>query len=130
MIDGTDFSQAMLDVAAKKPGVYRHLTLGDLNNPIPAQPGDYGQIAAVGVFSPGHAPPEMIPTVMDLLEPGGLFVFSLNDHALEDPGYDAAIEDLAARPAGERGVEVLFREYGEHLPKADLKAAVCVLRRR
>jgi predicted TPR repeat methyltransferase len=123
-IDGSDFSQAMLDAAASKQRIYRELLIGDLMNPIPAKRGEYANIAAVGVFSPGHAPALMIETVISRLEPGGCFVFSLNDHALADPSYDATIDELLARGVA----EMASREYGDHLPKQSLNADICVLR--
>ncbi len=124
-IDGTDFSDAMLAHARTKPGVYRRLTRGDLTRPIPAEPGDYANMAAVGVFSPSHAPAAMLGTAVGLLPPGGCFVFSLNDHALEDASYRQTIDRLAT----EGTVHPVFDDYGDHLPGIDLKAAVIVLRR-
>lgn len=124
-IDGSDFSAEMLAYARTKQGVYRTLILGDLNNPLPGAPGEYANIAAVGVFSPGHAPPEMIDEVMSKLPAGGCFVFSLNDHALEIPGYQRHMDELV--DSGK--AEVAFREYGDHLPKREIKAEVVVLRR-
>ena len=125
VIDGSDFSSQMLAAAKSRDGVYRSLTMGDLNNPIPAQPGEYQNIAAVGVFSPGHAPAAMMSDVMHRLPGGGCFVFSLNDHALEDPSYNAAIEALVNGGVA----EVASREYGDHLPGRGLQADICVLRR-
>jgi predicted TPR repeat methyltransferase len=124
-IDGTDFSVEMLTVAAGK-GVYRELFQGDLNTPIPASPGDYGNAAAVGVFSPTHAPAAMIDDVVALLPTGGCFGFSLNDHALAEPDYEKRIGDLVEAGA----VEVLSDAYGDHLPRIGLKAKIYVLRRR
>ncbi|MDH3453013.1 MAG: methyltransferase domain-containing protein, partial [Gammaproteobacteria bacterium] len=46
-LDGTDFSEEMLTLARAKPGLYRNLILGDLNNPLPGAPGDYANVAAV-----------------------------------------------------------------------------------
>ncbi len=124
-IDGSDFSEEMLSLARAKSGLYRDLILGDLNNPLPGAAGDYAHIAAVGVFSPGHAPASMIGEVLALLPPGGCFVFSLNDHALEDPAYDAHIDALV-----DSGIaELAFREYGGHLTVRGIKADVCVLRK-
>jgi predicted TPR repeat methyltransferase len=124
-IDGTDFSREMLERARGKANLYRKLMLGDLNNPIPAKAGEYAQAAAVGVFSPSHAPAEMIETVLDLLPPGGCFVFSLNDHALAEPSYRQTIDRLAR----EGKAELVFDEYGDHLPKTGIKSSVCVLRK-
>lgn len=125
VIDGTDFSEEMLEVARSKD-IYRKLVKGDLNAPIPAEPGDYANIAAVGVFSPGHAPPEMIDQVVALLPPGGCFGFSLNDHALEEGDYVSRIEALV----GKGKIEVASDAYGDHLPGIGLKARIYVLRKR
>jgi len=124
-LDGTDFSQEMLTYAQGKQGLYRSLKLGNLDNPLPAEPGVYGAAAAVGVFSPGHATAEMIGKVMDLLTAGGCFVFSLNDNALKDPSYETEIAGLQSQGLAEEA----FREYGDHLPKIGMKCIVCVLRR-
>ena len=125
-VDGTDFSAEMLAYARAKPALYRRLTLGDLTRPIPAEAGEYANMAAVGVFSPGHAPAAMLDDVLGLLEPGSCFVFSLNDHALADPSFLARIEANV-----EAGLaEVAFEQYGEHLPGRGLRASVYVLRRR
>lgn len=123
-IDGSDFSEEMLAAAATK-GLYRKLSQGDLNRPIPAEAGEYANIAAVGVFSPGHAPPEMTDAVVAVLPKGGCFGFSLNDHALKNPGYLQRIEALAQ--AGT--VEIVSDEYGDHLPGIGLKSRIMVLRR-
>ncbi len=124
-VDGTDFSVDMLDHARGKTGVYRDLTLGDLAHPLPATPGQYANMAAVGVFSPGHAPPQTMEMVIHRLPVGGCFVFSLNDHTMEDPSYVAKVDELVA--TGE--VAIASMAYGPHLPGRDLKAMVYVLRR-
>ena len=125
VIDGSDFSPEML-AAAEAKGIYRKLTKGDLNAPIPAKPGDYANATAIGVFSPGHAPPEMIEAVVALLPKGGCFGFSLNDHALAEEAYEQRIGEL--KDSGK--VEVAFDEYGDHLPGIGLKARIYVLRKR
>lgn len=123
-IDGNDFSPEMLEIARRK-GIYRELAVSDLERPIHAEPGQYAHMAAVGVFSPGHAPAEMIEQVIALLPVGGGFVFSLNDHALEDPSYRATIDRLVR----EGTVEVTSDTYGTHVPGQGLKSAVVCLRK-
>lgn len=123
-IDGSDFSPEMLEKARAKR-VYRALIPADLNDPLPFAPGRYANAAAVGVFSPAHAPPETIDAVMRLLPPGGCFVFSLNDHTMADPGYAARIDHWTGSGAASEA----HRSYGAHLPKRGIKATVCVLRR-
>ena len=87
--------------------------------------GDYDAISAVGVIGPGHAPPEFIDQVLSVLAPGGLFVFSINEAAMQDPVYDTHIDaHLAGKTA-----HLLFREFGDHLPGHDLKSTVFVLQK-
>ncbi len=124
-LDGCDFSSEMLAHAREK-GVYRQIFNTNLENPFPFEQGTYTHITAVGVLNPGHAPAETLDEILNLLEPGGLFVFSLNDHALEDKTYEARINEHVDCASA----ELLFREYGEHLPKIDLKSSVYVLRKR
>ena len=123
-IDGTDFSDEMLAQAETK-GIYRTLLKADLTNPLPFEPGAYTQISAVGVLNPGHAPASTLDDILAKLPSGGLFVFSLNDHALEDNTYEGRLsEHLDCGNA-----QLLHRSYGEHLPKIDLKSNVYVLRK-
>jgi len=124
LIDGCDFSAEMLAVAREK-GIYRALFNTDLENPFPFQTGTYANISAVGVLNPGHAPAEALDQVLELLLAGGCFVFSLNDHALQDHSYEARINEHV--DAG--NARLLFREYGTHLPEIDLKSNVYVLQK-
>ncbi len=124
-LDGTDFSREMLAIAKGK-SIYRSIVESDADRPVPAAKGDYQNFTAVGVFSPGHAPPDLIATVVELLPAGGCFGFTLNDHALEEPAYLATIERLV----GAGTIAVAFEERGDHLPRIGLQAVVYVLRRR
>ncbi|MEM1315762.1 MAG: methyltransferase domain-containing protein [Pseudomonadota bacterium] len=123
-LDGSDFSPEML-AAAERKGVYRRLIRGDLNEPLPGEEGEYAHIAAVGVFSPGHGPASLIHEVMRLLPAGGCFVFTLNDHAMEDPSYEGAVREVV-----DGGwAQVLSKDYGEHLPKIEMGSTVYLLNR-
>lgn len=123
-IDGCDFSAEMLALAGSK-NIYRSIINTDLENPFPFTPGAYTNIVACGVLNPGHAPASTLDQVMELLEPGGIFAFSLNDHALADSTYEARINDNVDSGAA----TLLFREYGEHLPKIDLQSIVYLLQK-
>jgi len=123
-VDGCDFSAEMLEVAKGK-GVYDQAFNTDLENPFPFEAGAYAHLSAMGVLNPGHAPASTLDEVLSLLTPGGLFVFSLNDHALEDNSYEARLnEHLDSGNA-----RLLFKEYGEHIPKIDLRSNVYVLQK-
>lgn len=123
-IDGLDLSAEML-AEAKTRGVYRTLTQVTLDKPFPVASGAYATIAAIGLFSPSHAPAETINTVLYALPRGGYFVFSLNDHALADPSYEMHVREWTDVAAA----RVLYREHGAHLPKIGLEATVYVLQK-
>ena len=123
LIDGTDFSPEMLEIASKK-GIYRNLIRGDLRE----LPGniEYKVVMAAGVLNPAHAPASVMDDILGIMEPDGIFVFSLNDNAIADGSYEGRLHELI--DAG--GVDLLAREYGEHLPGQDLKAWVLTLRKK
>ncbi len=122
VIDGMDPSPEMLDMARRK-GVYRNLTLIGIDDPAPVPADRYPVITAVGAIGTGAAPPATIDTLLRALPPGGLLGFSLNDHALADPVYKAALTSwLEAGKA-----RVAFEEYGPHLPRRNLNSTVYII---
>lgn len=121
-IDGWDPSAEMLR-RAEALHVYRVLRHIDPTKPLDAPAGVYKAVNAAGVMHPGLAPPKAIDQILGFLASGGLFCFSLNDHAIEDGAHLAHVEAII-----ERGAATLrFKEYGEHLPKRDLKSWVYVI---
>jgi predicted TPR repeat methyltransferase len=124
-VDGCDLSPEMLRKAAKHVGLYRKLRETDLSEPFPFTPGTYAHIAAMGVIATGHAPPETIDEILSALPSGGLFVFSLNDHTLEDPAFEARIAENT--DTGE--AVLLFKEHGPHLPGYGLESSVYILQK-
>ena len=127
-VDGVDFSEGML-ARARELGCYRDLWRADLNLPlfdqIPEPETPYAHAMAAGVLNPGHAPASAILGVMEILPSGGYFVFSLNDHALEERSYEARINDVV-----DGGwARIAFKEYGDHLPGTGLQAMVYALER-
>ena len=123
-IDGTDLSAEMIAVAETKQ-LYRQLWVSEADTSLAFATGTYAAITAVGVFTPGHAPGRVMAQIMDRLAPGGLFVFSFNDHSMADPDLTEALADLIAQPF----VALRHDEYGDHLPGIDLKAKIYVLER-
>jgi predicted TPR repeat methyltransferase len=123
-LDGVDLSADMLEKAAAK-GIYRRLDRIEPGAEPLHRPGDYAAIAAVGVIGAGAAPVAVFDQIMDSLAPGGLMVFSFNDHALEDPANEAAV---AAWTDSDRACE-RFREYGDHLPGIGIGSTVYVVER-
>lgn len=123
-LHGSDFSPEMLALAEQKD-LYRKLHLADLNDPFEFVKTPFPTIAAIGVLAPGHAGPEIIQHVMDLLPVDGLFGFSMNDHTLKDPGYESEM----ARMIKEKKIRIRWQDYGDHLPKIDLHSMIMVLER-
>ncbi|QFT92956.1 Methyltransferase domain protein [Roseovarius sp. THAF9] len=121
-IDGMDPSQEMLDGARRK-AVYRTLTPIDLSDPDPIPAGAYEAITCIGVIGTGAAPASTLDLVMHVLPKGGLLGFSLNDHALADPQYEGALNSWLDRGAA----NVLFREYGPHLPGQNINSTVYII---
>ncbi len=111
-VDGLDFSAEML-AEARKTGAYRTLIEGDVLEPATPPEGAYAHAVAAGVFSPGHAPPEGVDAALALIETGGLFVFSLNQHALDDPAYLGRISNLVDCGAA----ELLFKIHNAFAPQ-------------
>ncbi|MEM1350834.1 MAG: methyltransferase domain-containing protein [Pseudomonadota bacterium] len=123
-IDGVDLSADMLAQAQGKK-VYRSLVQIEADAPLAHAPGDYAAIAAIGVIGAGAAPISVFHTLMNGLAPGNKLVFSFNDHALEDPANEAAVNEWLDCGAA----QLLFKENGEHLPGLGLRSNVYVLER-
>ena len=87
--------------------------------------GMFHVIVAVGVISVGAALPSTLDFIFHLLTPKGLFLFSFNDHALADPSFEGKVNEYVY--SSHTGL--LFKEYGDHIPGADLKSNVYVLKK-
>ncbi|MDR9393736.1 MAG: methyltransferase domain-containing protein [Roseovarius sp.] len=125
VIDGSDISDGML-AKARERGVYRDLYLAAPDSLLDTGGRTYGAITAVGAIGAGAAPAENIDVAISALEPGGVFVVSLNEHTLEDPQFEGRLTEAIA--AGK--IEKLAAEDGPHLPEIGLRARVWVVRRR
>jgi len=121
-IDGVDVSADML-AQAKAKTVYRSLNQIEPGGDLGHKPGDYAAVAAIGVIGAGAAPISVFDSLMHGLAKGGMFVFSFNDHALEEPQYEARVMEWTDCGAA----RLLFAEHGDHIPGIGLKAKVYVL---
>ena len=121
-VDGLDLSAEMVKLAGQK-GVYTELIKDDLNTLI-ERGYKYDAIIAAGVISPGHAPPISVDLALSLLKQRGILVFSLNDHALGNKSFIEQIETILANAS----IDILEKEYGDHIIKLKLKAQVYALR--
>ena len=123
-IDGLDVSQEMVTLAEKK-SIYKTLTVFDPSTKIPVHADQYKIITAIGVIGAGAAPLEVFDNLFSLLPPSGLFAFSFNDHTLSDPNYEEKVNQCLS--SGQ--AIILHKSYGNHLPKANLKSNIYILKK-
>jgi predicted TPR repeat methyltransferase len=120
VVDGFDYSEQMLEQAAAREDGYRRTGTIDVNQPLDAHAGQYAHAIAAGVISPGHAPAEVVTRMLKILPPGGLVVFSLNDHALANAEYAAIANNVVRARVG----RLRYENYGDHIPGTGLRARV------
>lgn len=123
-IDGLDVSQEMVSLAEKK-SIYKKLLVFDPSAKIPVHADQYKIITAIGVIGAGAAPLEVFDNLFSLLPPSGLFAFSFNDHTLSDPNYEEKVNQCLS--SGQ--AIILHKSYGNHLPKANLKSNIYILKK-
>tara|TARA_B100001057_G_scaffold322051_1_gene322261 strand:+ start:127 stop:738 length:612 start_codon:yes stop_codon:yes gene_type:complete len=123
-IDGLDVSQEMVNLAEKK-SIYKNLRVFDPSDEIPVYSDQYKIITAIGVIGAGAAPLQIFDSLFSLLPPNGLFAFSFNDHTLNDPNYEKKVK--LCLDSGH--ASILHKSYGSHLPKANLKSNIYILKK-
>lgn len=122
-IDGTDITDAMLDIAKTKD-IYHKLWLGTPGE-VPATAGTYGAIIAAGVISLGAAPPETLDLLIAATAPDALIALSFNDPTLQDGSFDLHLQTCIASG----NLALVSREHGPHLADMDMGSDVIILRR-
>lgn len=96
VIDATDISAEMLQVASKKD-VYRDTIVADLTLGIPAPEGSYSGVVSSGTFTHGHVGPEAIEGLLRVARRDALFALSINAAHFESHGFSRTFDDLLAR---------------------------------
>jgi SAM-dependent methyltransferase len=97
-IDGFDLSAKMVDIA-RNLGIYGELEGNvDINQPIKESwLRRYDCTICIGVFTPGHVPPEALDQLIKLTRPGGLIIVSTRVAYYETEKYQAASDELDSR---------------------------------
>ena len=90
--DALDLSPEMLAVARSK-GVYRDLYEADVTCPIEV-PERYMTLVSSGTFTHGHVGPDALQHLIELAQPGALFILSINAQHYEAKGFAAALAAL------------------------------------
>ncbi len=121
-IDGVDFSTEMLAIAQAR-GCYGRLSLADLNTGTNIPEGSYAAAVSVGVFGQ-HVLPEALGEAIRVVEPGGIFCFSVNERAFDDYGFRAKVDALVA----ENQATCLSLTKGPYHVNENIDGWVCCLR--
>lgn len=124
IVDGTDVSPQMLAKAEQKD-VYRQVWIGTPGSLGHVGRGDYATISACGVISLGAAPPETLDMLVGALGPAGMLAFSYNDATLENTAYMNKLASVVAID----GVEIIFEDYGPHLPEKNMNSKVYIVQK-
>jgi predicted TPR repeat methyltransferase len=123
-IDGLDVSKEMVMLAEEK-SIYKNLKVFDPSTEIPIHSNQYKIITAIGVIGAGAAPLQVFDSLFALLPQNGLFAFSFNDHTLNDPNYEQKVDNCLSSGHA----IMLHKSYGDHLPKAELKSNIYILKK-
>jgi predicted TPR repeat methyltransferase len=81
-IDGLDFSEEMLALAAARGG-YRDLRRATLGETLPWPDNHYAAFFSTGVFTEGHAPASSLDELVRITRPGGHAIFTVRDTVLD-----------------------------------------------
>lgn len=92
-IDGIDLSEEMLEKARRR-GIYRNLSQADLTGPIAIRDGCYRALVSSGTFTHGHVGPQPLGDLLRLLQPGGLFAFTVHRDVWTSMGFEAEVAGL------------------------------------
>jgi predicted TPR repeat methyltransferase len=121
-IHGVDFSTEMLTVAESR-SCYGKLSIADLNAGTGIPDSSYAGAVSIGVFGQ-HVLPAALDEAIRIVEPGGIFCFSVNERAFVDLGFRDKVRGLSAE--GSATCLSLTRE--PYHVKENIDGWVCVLR--
>ena len=124
-IDGFDLSEEML-AKAETHGIYRSLATCDMSQPLEMETGLYQNAAAIGCITPDYMPATVLDGILSKLPAGGCLTFSVNDYSAKEGSILGRINELVDTGTA----DLVFREYGDHLPGTGLNCTVYVLRKR
>ena len=115
----------MIKIARKFNGVYLHLTCITIDDLFPFAAGADYVIAAMGLAADQHAPPNTIGQLLNKLHAGGLLIFSLNNHTLENPNYLQACHDAVTD-----GIAIILEDHdGPHMVTLGMTSKIMVLQK-
>ena len=94
-IDGFDLSDDMVKIARKR-SIYRNLQGNvNINEPVSEEhKGKYDCTISIGVFTPGHVPPESLERLVEMTRPSGIVIVSTRIAYYESENYQSVANKL------------------------------------
>lgn len=128
LVDGTDISEEMLEVARRKV-LYQRVFHGDVTGRLDCPDDAYGGVVSAGTFTHGHVGPEALPELLRVARPGAVFAISINAEYYEAKGFGPAFRRLEGQITDLRLPEVKIYGQGAKGPHANDLGRVAVFRK-
>ncbi len=129
-LTGIDLSPEML-ARAEARGVYQELHAMDLGARLDFADGRFAACAALGVLTPGHAPPTALDEMLRVTGPGGHLIFTVSRPAFEDGGFKEHMAAIDAKGLWEaRETTPSFRAIPGSKTEGDIECRFFVYRAR
>ena len=122
---GIDLSEDMVRVAESR-GIYRSLTAGDVNLPLPYDDDYFDGVISSGTFTHGHVGPEPFDEICRILRPGGVIACTIHDHLFESRGFKARLDELESQNV----LQCLSLTMDRYFADEDPEGWFCVYRKR
>ncbi len=129
-LTGIDLSHEML-ARAEARGVYKELHAMDLGARLDFADDRFAASTALGVLTPGHAPPTALDEMLRVTRPGGHLIFTVSRPAFEDGEFKAHMAAIDANGlCEERETTPSFRAIPGSKTEGDIEARFFVVRVR
>jgi predicted TPR repeat methyltransferase len=129
-LTGIDLSHEML-ARAEARGVYKELHAMDLGARLDFADDRFAASTALGVLTPGHAPPTALDEMLRVTRPGGHLIFTVSRPAFEEGGFKAHMAAIDAKGLWEaRETTPSFRAIPGSKTEGDLECRFFVYRVR
>ena len=120
-LDGVDLSPDMVRVAQDR-NIYRHVMVGDVNQPFAIVGSSYNAVISSGTFTHGHVGPEPLDEIFRILKPGGILACTVHNDLWQSQGFESKFEALINTAS----IECLFLEEGNYYQGGEIEGRFCV----
>ena len=110
VVDGIDISKEMIDIA-KNRNYYDNLEVVDVFEINKQQLRKYDYIISVGMFTHSHVGPNAIDDILNFLEKGGVFIFTVRNSYAEKTDFYNYILDLVKKDKIKKCVTIENQNY-------------------